>query len=153
MNATSFLKRQHRQVEKRFRDALKSEGGERQHAVEEIAHLLQLHTALEEQIFYPALREAAGSKKGVEAVAEAYEEHAVVERTIEALLRADLADDSYQAKVTVLKELVEHHVEEEEGELFPMAEKKIGEEELMALGEQLAERAEAMEAGGPDSED
>jgi hemerythrin-like domain-containing protein len=146
MKATEFLKRQHRDVMQLFKEALKADGTrQRKELLGEIETRLALHMGIEEEIFYPAVREEVQAKKTQEQVAEAYEEHHVVKLVLQDLREADLSAESYAAKLTVLKELVEHHVEEEEGEMFPAAEKKLGAEELRELGERLQARAEALE--------
>jgi hemerythrin-like domain-containing protein len=75
---------------------------------------------------------------------EAFEEHHVVDLVLAELPKVDPEDERFQAKMTVLSELVEHHVEEEEEEMFPMAEKKLGAERIKELGQKM----EGM-AGGP----
>jgi hemerythrin superfamily protein len=142
MKATELLKKQHREVERLFSQALKSDAArDRKNLAGEIAEKLELHTSIEEQIFYPAYREAATTKKGEELVLEAYEEHHVVKLVLAELPNVDFSGENYEAKMTVLKELVEHHVEEEEKEMFPDAEKKLGAERLSELGAQMAERS------------
>jgi iron-sulfur cluster repair protein YtfE (RIC family) len=146
MKATDFLKRQHRELEKTFKEALKSERPrERRQMLQEIQAQIQLHSMLEEQIFYPAYREAAATKKAAELVAEALEEHHVVDLVLADLAKVEPSAENYEAKITVLMELIEHHVEEEEAEMFPSAEKKLGKQRLEELAEELAERAEAGE--------
>src|SRR5262249_44618971 len=110
----------------------------------EIGAKLTLHTKIEEEIFYPALREVP-SKKAEEMVLEAYEEHHVVKLVLAELPKVDPEDERFEAKMTVLEELVEHHVEEEEDEMFKLAD-KMDEDELEALGERLTEEAERAEA-------
>jgi iron-sulfur cluster repair protein YtfE (RIC family) len=144
MKATEFLKRQHRDVEKLFRQALKSESNtERRQLVQEIAAQLRMHTMLEEQIFYPAFRDGVGTKKAEERVLEAFEEHHVVDLVMAELAKIDASAENYHARLTVLHELVRHHVEEEEEEMFPTAEKKLEKETLTSLAEQMTEGAKA----------
>jgi hemerythrin-like domain-containing protein len=78
-------------------------------------------------------------------VLEAYEEHHVVKLLLAELPRVNPEDERFEAKMTVLSELVEHHVEEEEKEMFKLAQ-KLGREELEELGEQMEERFEALRA-------
>lgn len=138
MDALALLKRQHREVERLFKEAEKAEGaGERRKLCDEIKAKLELHTRLEEEIFYPAVREVNNRKAG-EMVAEAYEEHAVVKMALQALPRTDPADERFHAKITVLKELVKHHVDEEEKEMFKLAQ-KLGRDELRDLGQRMAD--------------
>jgi hemerythrin-like domain-containing protein len=137
MKATMLLKRQHREVEKLFATALKSENEKtRRKAMEDIVHALEHHTEIEEAVFYPAVWEL-GTKKAEEMIAEAYEEHHVVKLVLAELPGLDPNADNFHAKMTVLKELIEHHVEEEEQEMFPMAERRLGEERSAELADQM----------------
>jgi hemerythrin superfamily protein len=138
MKATSLLKQQHREVESLFQ-AIESGEGELLERVEDLADALVAHMAIEHELFYPAARDAAE-----DLVLEAFEEHASAEVALKRLLATDLFDPSFKAKVLVLKELVLHHVEEEEGELFPKVEAALGDdanEELGAEMEALFEEA------------
>jgi hemerythrin-like domain-containing protein len=142
MKATEILKKQHREVEKLFKAVEKSEDARtRRRLMDEIGEKLKLHTSIEENIFYPAVK-AIETKKAEEMVLEAYEEHHVVDLVLAELPKVDPAADTFEAKMTVLKELIEHHVEEEEDEMFPMAEKKFGAERSRELAAQLQAEAE-----------
>lgn len=156
MKATELLKQQHREVAALFKSALKSDDPDEQmDLAEEIIDKLTLHAALEEEIFYPAVREAIGTRRGEQDVLEAYEEHHVMKLLMEELPNADPAAENFDAKLTVLKEIVQHHVEEEEEEMFPAAEKKLGKARLEELAEAMEERAEsgvAVEASPDDEE-
>lgn len=136
---TSLLQRQHREVMKLFREAETAEtpSAARQ-ACRQIIEKLKLHTELEEELFYPALRQHGG-KKAEEMVLEAYEEHHVVDLVLAELPKADPGDETFKAKLTVLRELVKHHVDEEEQEMFKLAE-KLGTKELEAIGAEVRER-------------
>jgi iron-sulfur cluster repair protein YtfE (RIC family) len=98
----------------------------------ELADDLAAHMAIEQQIFYPAIRALKA-----DLVAESFEEHAVAELALKRLLATAPSSPSFKAKVTTLKELIEHHVEEEEEELFPVVEKKVDDEELLELGKRM----------------
>jgi hemerythrin-like domain-containing protein len=140
--ATALLERQHREVEKAFATALDSEDARvRRDAMKSIIRQLETHTAIEETIFYPAVR-ALGTEQATDMVLEAYEEHHVVKTILAELPKLDPAAENFEAKMTVLKELVEHHVEEEEKEMFPMAERKLGVERSRELAEAMAARAQ-----------
>ena len=143
MKATDLLKKQHRSVEKLFKKVENTEDarGPRQ-LMEQIATELKLHTKIEEEIFYPAVREM-GTSKAEEMVDEAFEEHHVVDLVLAELPKIDPEDDRFEAKMTVLSELIEHHVEEEEDEMFPMAEKKLGSERMKELAQQMEQMASA----------
>ena len=135
MKATELLKKQHREVKTLFGKAKKASPGERNQVVDEIAEKLTTHMRIEEEIFYPAVRELA-TKKTDEMIPEAYEEHHVVKLVLEELPEVDLDDEQFEAKMTVLEELIEHHVKEEEQEMFKVAE-KLGDERLRALGAEM----------------
>ena len=115
-----------------------------------ILNELEVHTTIEEEIFYPAFREAGSSGKADDMTLEAYEEHHVVKLLLEEVPDIDPEDESFDAKVTVLKEIIEHHVEEEQDEMFPMAEKKLGADGLKALGERMQARMDELQ-GSPSS--
>jgi hemerythrin superfamily protein len=141
MKATDLLKKQHRQVEKLFKEVEKTEDPkQRRKLMEQITADLKMHTQIEEEIFYPAVREV-GTAKAEEMIDEAFEEHHVVDLVLAELPQVDPEDERFEAKMTVLSELVKHHVEEEEEEMFPMAEKKLGAERIKELGQQLEQMA------------
>lgn len=131
MKATKLLETQHRKVETLFKK-LESGKGSLSENLKDLADSLAAHMAIEQQIFYPAIREIKEDM-----VAESYEEHAVAELSLKRLLSSKPGSAAFHAKVTVLKELIEHHVEEEEEELFPAVEKKMEAATLEALGKQM----------------
>ena len=142
MKATELLKKQHREVESLFAKVLKTDDAkDRKKLATEITSKLEGHTTIEEEIFYPAYREASNTQKGEDLVLEAYEEHHVVKLVLAELPKLNASAENFKAKMTVLKELIEHHVEEEEEEMFPDAEKKLGKERLEVLGEEMDKRA------------
>lgn len=149
MDPVKLLMKQHREVEALFKKIEKTEeAGERKELMGQIKQKLELHTAIEEDIFYPAIREL-DTEKAEEMVLEAYEEHHVVKLVLAELPKVDPEDERFEAKMTVLKELVEHHVEEEEqdkGGLFKLA-KKLGKEHLDELGDRMAAEAEQRQGG------
>ena len=102
---------------------------------------LTVHAQVEEEIFYPAVREPI---KDDDLMDEAVVEHASAKELIAQIGEMDPGDDLYDAKVKVLSEQIEHHVEEEEGEMFPKVRKtKV---DLVALGEEMAARKEELMA-------
>ncbi|PYM28482.1 MAG: hemerythrin [Candidatus Rokuibacteriota bacterium] len=142
MKATDLLKKQHKEVKALFKKIENTEGArERRRLMNEISIALEGHTAIEEEMFYPAVR-GLETQKAEEMVLEAFEEHHVVKLVLAELPQVDPADERFEAKMTVLSELVEHHADEEEKEMFKVAQ-KLGKEELEALGEQMEERFEA----------
>jgi hypothetical protein len=139
MDAFSLLKADHRKVAELF-DQLESATGKSKRGVfDQIKSELELHAHIEEKIFYPALEEP---KETHDLTLEAYEEHDVVKKLLKELSRARSVNDEWEAQAKVLRENVEHHVEEEEGELFKKAGKALGAEEIESLGEEMeAEKA------------
>src|SRR5438046_10427638 len=141
MKATEQLKKHHKEVKSLFKKIEKTENVRaRRQLLDEIATALHGHTTIEEEMFYPAVR-GLETQKAEEMVLEAYEEHHVVKLVLAELPQVDPEDERFEAKMTVLSELVEHHADEEEKEMFKAAQ-KLGKEELEALGEQMEERFE-----------
>lgn len=140
MKATDLLKRQHKQVKALFKKVEKTEDArQRRQLLDQITQELQMHTRIEEEIFYPAVREVP-SKKAHEMIDEAFEEHHVVDLVLKELPEVNVEDERFDAKVTVLSELVVHHADEEEKEMFKLAQ-KLGNEELKELGARMEEMA------------
>ena len=98
---------------------------------------LTLHEIIEEEIFYPELK---AHPKAEDIVLEAFEEHHVVDLLMGELESLDVTDESWGAKALVMKENVEHHIEEEEGEMFPQARRVFDTRELDDLGRRMEER-------------
>lgn len=143
MKATDLLKKQHKEVKALFKKVENTENGrERRRLMNEIATALEGHTTIEEEMFYPAVR-GLETQKAEEMVLEAFEEHHVVKLVLAELPQVDPEDERFEAKMTVLSELVEHHADEEEEEMFKLA-NKLGKDELEALGERMEERFEAL---------
>jgi len=153
-DAIAMLMSDHKKVKKLFSDfdKLKEEGGDEDKAaiVEQICNELKIHTKLEEEIFYPAVRRAIDDSDLMD---EALVEHAGAKELIAQLEGASTDDDLYDAKVTVLGEQINHHVKEEEGEMFPKA--KRAKVDTEALGETMLKRKTALmtELGLSDEED
>ncbi len=148
MRATDLLRNQHRELETLLKEVQHlTNVRERRALLHEIAARLEVHARIEEEIFYPALRAEAGGRKIELMVLEAYEEHHVVDLVLRDLVRAEPTTAHFEAKLAVFKELIEHHVEEEEHEMFPTAERKLGNRRLSELGLRMLEKAEACGAG------
>lgn len=147
MGAIELLESQHREVEKLFSQLEKAKDAKKKKALfEELADKLAVHAAIEEHHFYPAVK----AKQTEDILLEAVEEHLAVKRILADLLELSADDDTFDAKIKVLKEQVEHHVEEEEGEMFPKVKKLLDAEELDAVEqEMIAEQEELEEAGNP----
>jgi hemerythrin-like domain-containing protein len=113
----------------------------RQQLTAEIEMKLKAHTAIEEEIFYPAFREAGQKSDDDKMYFEALEEHrAAGELVLPDLVSTDPSSEKFSGRAKVLKELVEHHADEEEKEMFPRAKKLLDRDELATLGEQLEAR-------------
>ena len=140
LSAIEILEADHRQVEEFFDeyDELDDANDKEQLAVK-ICTALQAHTQIEEEIFYPAAREAIENSELIE---EATVEHASAKKLLAEIENMKPGEKLYDAKVKVLQEQVLHHVEEEEGELFPQVE--ASELDLEALGKKMAERKTAL---------
>jgi hypothetical protein len=135
MNVYDVLKEDHKEVSKLMDRIEKAgEGDSREKLFLEVKKELDLHAFVEETYFYPALKEADQSK---EITLEAYEEHRVVKILLEELEGLDQDAEEWGAKFKVLKENVEHHVEEEEGELFKQARKILSDEQAEAIGAEI----------------
>jgi hemerythrin superfamily protein len=135
MDAFNLLKTDHRKVEELFSELESARGQAKLRVFEQIKTELDLHAELEEKLFYPALEKPEQTH---DLALEAYEEHAVVKNLLRQLSRGKTADDEWQAQVKVLQENVEHHVEEEENELFKKAKSVLSREEIDELGELMA---------------
>jgi hemerythrin-like domain-containing protein len=98
---------------------------------------LTVHEIIEEEIFYPALKDHPKAK---DIVLEGYEEHHVVDLLMRELEDLDVTDETWGAKALVMKENIEHHIEEEEGDMFKQARSVFDEGELADLGARMAER-------------
>jgi len=149
VNAVKMLKADHDRVQALFKEF--EAAGERAYEkkrgiAEEVFTELEIHTKLEEEIFYPALR-ARADQEGEELLDESLEEHHVVDVLMREMRKLDPGNDAYQAKFQVLMENVEHHIEEEEGEMFPMASERL-EDTLDSLGTKMEERKEELQTSG-----
>lgn len=140
MDAISLLRDDHRAVEKLFKQyeetssrAVKT----RRTLVDKIIKELAVHAEIEEQLFYPAVRALDPAEESD--VLEGLEEHHIVTWTLSELEKMPADHERFNAKVTVLIEMVRHHMEEEEDEIFGAVREKLGRKELQDLGESLEE--------------
>jgi hemerythrin superfamily protein len=147
MSAIDMLEAQHREVEDLFAEFEEASSTKKRGVFLQIADKLAIHAAIEEKHFYPG----AKAKDTEEQLKESVEEHLAVKRIIADLLALDEDDQAtLEAKVKVLQEQVEHHVEEEEEELFPKVEKLLDEDTLEALEQDMtATQEELLAAGNP----
>ncbi len=143
--AIDLLKEDHDKVKKAFKEFEKMDRSDTEtcrQVVRSVCEDLRVHTALEEEIFYPAVREAIDDE---DIMNEAAVEHETAKTLIEQLENMEPDDPNYFATFTVLGEYVMHHVKEEESEMFPQA-KKAKELDLQALGEQMRARKQELTA-------
>jgi hemerythrin-like domain-containing protein len=147
MDAIALLKQDHKLV----KDLLEELVGTTTRAVKKRADLLQAiqqnlkaHTTIEEEIFYPAFKEA-GKKEEATMYYEALEEHRAAEDLVlPDLLATDAGTEQFSGRAKVLKELIEHHIEEEEDEMFKDAKKLLSKEELAELGKRMQARKDEL---------
>jgi hemerythrin superfamily protein len=141
-DAIAMLMADHKKVKSLFDQFKKMKDGSEEDkaaVVEQICAELTVHAELEEEIFYPAVREQIGDEDLMD---EALVEHAGAKDLIAQLENMNPGDDLYDAKVTVLGEQIDHHVKEEEGEMFPKVKKaKV---DTIALGAEMAARKEEL---------
>ncbi|WP_441291009.1 hemerythrin domain-containing protein [Sorangium sp. KYC3313] len=142
MKATSLLEKQHRKVESLFKQ-LESGRSDPALVLAELANELAAHMAIEQETFYPAVQQIKE-----DLILESFEEHAIAELALKRLLSTSPEDLSFKARVTTLKELIQHHVEEEEKELFPAVEKAVDEKRLAELGRSMKAEFEQRLAEG-----
>jgi hemerythrin-like domain-containing protein len=145
MNAITMLTEEHRAVQ-RLIDELETttERGvkTREELYTRIKEMLTLHEIIEEEIFYPALRDHPKAK---DIVLEAYEEHDVVDDIMSELGATAVDDERWGAKAKVMIENLRHHIEEEEKEMFPTARRVFDGDELEALGQRMEARRKSAE--------
>ncbi|HEU5259370.1 MAG TPA: hemerythrin domain-containing protein [Vicinamibacterales bacterium] len=134
MDALELIKRDHKRLRKLLEETLEAEGAEREERLDHLRTELVAHERMEEEVLYPRLRD---EKKTHEPVLEGYEEHHVADVILDELLDVPPETDLWKAKVKVLKENVEHHMDEEEDELFKGARAALDREELNRLGERM----------------
>ena len=146
-NAITLLRQDHAQVKALFKEYDKlaeadADAGERQMLALQICDMLTVHATIEEEIFYPAAREVV-SEADEDLLDEAQVEHASAKDLIAQIQGMDPADALFDAKVKVLGEYINHHVKEEQNELFPKLSKKL---DLKAVGAQLQARKDELMA-------
>jgi len=140
MDAIALLKRDHTEVKELFsqvEELSERATASRAKLCEKIVQALELHTQIEEGIFYPAFKSRAEDEEEREKILEAFEEHNVAKTLIGELQNLDPTDETFQPKLMVLIESVRHHIKEEEGQIFKMARELFEKDELNELGEEL----------------
>ena len=148
MDALQLLKDDHAKVKKMLEEldgTTERAEKTRTEIFERLKHDLTIHEAIEEEILYPALKEFAKTR---DITLEAYEEHHVVDQIVSELEATPVSDETWGAKLTVMKENLEHHIEEEEDEMFKQARQVMDHDELVELGGQMDARKKQLSEEG-----
>jgi len=149
MDAITLLKADHDKVKAMLADGeATTERAEktRSELFEKLKAEMMLHERIEEEIFYPALK---SHPKARDIVLEGYEEHHVVDEIMGELEATDVTDETWGAKFKVMKENIEHHIEEEEGDMFKQARQAFDTDELEQLGARMLELKQLGQQVGP----
>lgn len=144
MDAIKLLKEDHKKVKKMLQeleDTTERGVKTREKLAEQLKQELQVHERIEEEIFYPALMERL---KDDDIVLEGYEEHHAVDVLMDELEDVPFDDETWGPKMKVIKENIEHHIEEEEGPMFKQARTALKPDELEDLGARMEERKSAL---------
>jgi hemerythrin superfamily protein len=147
MNVLQLLKRDHATVSSlfsKFDSTGRPSHDKKAELLDQIRRELQIHSKAEEEIFYPALK-AFDSNAGRNLVAEAVKEHKEIDELLIQVSRLKPSDKNFDEQMDTLRENVEHHIEEEEGEIFQFAEENCSQEQLEDLGRQIEERKKALD--------
>jgi hemerythrin superfamily protein len=145
LTAIEMLEGQHREVEDLFEKLEKAHGpGPKKKLFTEIADKLAVHATIEERNFYPAVK----AKRTEDILLESLEEHLGIKRVLADLLAISAEDETFDAKVKVLQEQVDHHVGEEEDDLFPKVKKIMDAESLIAIAQEMTATQEELLAKG-----
>ena len=145
MNAFQLLKEDHQKVSGIFQQLESTTERAEKTRTELFARLkeeLDVHARVEETIFYPAIKQAAETR---EIVLEGFEEHHVIKMLLKELESVPVDTEQWSAKLKVLQENVEHHVEEEEGEMFQKARQVLTEEQINELGARMEEEKKRLQ--------
>jgi hemerythrin-like domain-containing protein len=135
MKATELLQKQHRDIESLLERLRAAGQGDERAIRQELAANLVAHTVIEEEHFYPAVREALPDQ-----ILEAIEEHGLADVELARLLAAKVGDETFDAKASVLSEVIIAHIQREEREVFKTADRELGDEHQSQLGEQMAQQ-------------
>jgi hemerythrin superfamily protein len=145
LNALDLIKSDHDRIKKMFAQALNTDDpAARSELLQRIRAELIAHERMEEDIFYPALRSASDKAKDI--VLEGYEEHHVIDLILDEMFEVPEDTEQWHAKLKVLHENLEHHIEEEEEEMFARAKKSMSAATLDELGQKMAQSKQAASA-------
>jgi len=145
MDALKLLKRDHdtvKEILEKLESTSEDDSSQREELFGRIRSDMEVHEALEEEIFYPALKE---HPKARDIVLEGIEEHNVVDRLMGEMSELPVDDERWQAKMSVMKENIEHHIEEEEEEMFEQARDVFDTDDLEDLGERMSDRRDQLQ--------
>jgi len=145
MNALDLIKQDHKRLKKLLESTLEAKESEREARMDHLRTELVAHERMEEEVLYPRLRD---ERKTRDSILEGYEEHHVADVILDELLDVPPETDLWKAKVKVLKENVEHHMDEEEDELFKKARAVLDKSELESLGERMERLKRSAEDAG-----
>jgi hemerythrin-like domain-containing protein len=148
MDAIQLLKADHKKVRGLLEELAGTTARGEKSRIDLLAKIteeLAVHTRIEDEIFYPAFKEAGKKGDDSKMFFEAREEHrAVSDLVLPDLNKTPVGSEQFSGRAKVLKELVEHHIKEEEGEMFPRAKALMSKDELDGLGKQLAARKQEL---------
>ena len=148
-NAISLLKSDHVKVRKLLRQLESTDERatkQRDHLVSEIERELKIHSQIEEELFYPCFKKAAENTAAEDLFYEATEEHHVVDMVLPQLKSTSTKSPEFAAKAKVLRDLVEHHAQEEETQMFTKARQLLDDGQLRQLGGELQKRKQTLES-------
>jgi hemerythrin superfamily protein len=144
-SATQMIRQDHKKVEGLFNKFEQTQGADAKRRLAENAMAeLEVHAALEEEIFYPAVEREVEDAASM--ISEAREEHQTVKQLIAELKGMEETDEEFESQFSELVENVQHHVEEEENEMLPKVEESSL--DLNSLGDQMSKRREALQSSG-----
>lgn len=149
MDAFELLKKDHKKVVQLFKEIEAASGSAKKQIFSRLKGELDVHAQVEERIFYPALE---NKEEARDITLEAYEEHKVVKDLLGELASGSGPEDEWDAKLKVLRENVEHHVEEEEGELFSKARQALSKKTIEELGAEMEAAKGNQQAEAPPRE-
>jgi|SRR5436190_17216268 len=147
-DAITLLKKDHEKVRgllKKLESAALRGDSKAEELLANIDREVKIHSQVEEEIFYPAFHEAARTKEQNKLFFEAKEEHHVVDMVMPEVSDSE-GNEIFAAKAKVLRDLIEHHADEEESEMFPAAKKLMGSEQLRELGRRIKQRKQQLGA-------
>ncbi len=148
MNAIELLRTDHARLRnllpRLYDTTVASE--ERKRLLDEVEKEIKMHTMVEEEIFYPAYKDATNSQDDRDMYFESIEEHHVVDMLLPELKAANTKSKEFTAKAKVLKDLVEHHIKEEEGQMFQAARQLFNDDALRELGDMMQARKDSVQA-------